>query len=151
MADTRVQTEVEDWVRDQWMPKEYAQRFRRQRVRLVNLSSGGVFDFDAVSDDSKIVACISTSGARTAGGNLAVGKLMKLRSDMLFLLMAEGDRKILLLTEQDMLEVCQKETIAGRLPTVIEIIHAQIPAELDARLRASRELASKEVRPTPRG
>jgi len=37
--------------------------------------SGGVFDFDAVSDDGKIVASISTSGSKTATGKYAVGKM----------------------------------------------------------------------------
>ncbi len=144
MADTRVQTEVEDWVREQWMPNELGQRFHRERVRL---SSGGVFDFDAVSDDRKIVASISTSGGRTSSGKLGVGKLHKLRSDMLFLLMAEGERKVLCLTERDMLEVCQKEANGGRVPKGIEIIYATVPAELDKRLKAAREVASREVRP----
>jgi hypothetical protein len=144
MADTRVQAEVEDWVREQWMPKEFGQRFHRERVRL---SSGGVFDFDAVSHDRKIVASISTSGGRTSSGKLGVGKLHKLRSDMLFLLMAEGERKLLCLTERDMLEVCEKEAKGGRVPKGIEIIYATVPAELDERLKAAREVASREVRP----
>ena len=61
MADTRVQLEVEEWVR--------LNRLHRERVRL---TSGGVFDFDAVSEDQKIVATTST-------GKLAVGKLVKRR------------------------------------------------------------------------
>ncbi len=144
MADTRVQTEVEDWVREHWMPKEYGQRFHRERVKL---SSGGVFDFDAVSDDRTIIASISTSSGRTANGKLGVGKLNKLRSDMLFLLMAEGGRKLLCLTERDMLELCQKEVKGGRVPKMIEIVHVKVPADLDERLKAARDVASREVRP----
>lgn len=86
MADTRVQLEVEDWVRDCWMLKEFGQKYHRTRLPL---SSGGVFDFDAVSDDRKTAACISTSSGMTARGKHAVGKLMKLRSDMLFLHLAK--------------------------------------------------------------
>ncbi|HYT19398.1 MAG TPA: hypothetical protein VEW05_04110 [Candidatus Polarisedimenticolia bacterium] len=78
MAQTGVQLEVEDWVRREWLPKEFGQRFTRERL---GLTSGGVFDFDAVSADEKIVASISTSAARTARGNLAVGKLTKIRSE----------------------------------------------------------------------
>ena len=81
MADTRVQLEVEDWVRREWMPHKLGQQFSRERVRL---SSGGVCDFDAVSSDRRIVAAISTSGAVTAGGKHAVGKLLKIRSDCFF-------------------------------------------------------------------
>ena len=81
MADTRVQLEVEDCVRREWMPNYFGKRFRRERLEL---SSGGVFDFDAVSDDESMVATISTSGAKTASGKQAVGKLLKIRSDMFF-------------------------------------------------------------------
>jgi hypothetical protein len=55
------------------------QPFFRNRVKL---SSGGVFDFDALSADRSVVACISTSAKNTATGNKGSGKLMKLRSDM---------------------------------------------------------------------
>ena len=105
MADTRVQLEVEDWVRDNWMSGEFGCDFYRKRLTL---SSGGVFDFDAVSQDGKIAACISTSGGKTARGKHAVGKLLKLRSDMLFLLLAkEPQKRIIVLTESDMLDVAQ--------------------------------------------
>lgn len=63
MADTRIQLEVEDWVRRNWMPTQYGSKFSRERLPL---RSGGVFDFDAVSEDRSIVGTISTSGARTS-------------------------------------------------------------------------------------
>lgn len=52
MADTRVQLDVEDWLRRNWMPTQYGTSFFRERLRL---RSGGVFDFDAVSADHSIV------------------------------------------------------------------------------------------------
>ena len=64
------------------------------RERL-SIRSGGVFDFDAVSEDRSIVATISTSGSKTSGGKNAVGKILKLRSDMLFLTMVEAERRII--------------------------------------------------------
>ena len=99
MADTGVQLEVEDWVRREWLPREFGQRFSRERLKL---TPGGVFDFDAVSADEKIVASISTSASRTATGKLAVGKLTKIRSDMLFLLMASCDQRLVILTDETM-------------------------------------------------
>jgi len=147
MADTRVQLEVEDWVRREWMPATFGQRFRRERVHLI---SGGVFDFDAVSDDDKVVATISTSGAATSGGKLAVGKLLKIRSDMLFLLLAQAERKLVVLTEQDMLDLCLKEREGGRVPSEIEFYHAKIPGALRAKLTDARKSASDEVQPRSR-
>jgi hypothetical protein len=144
MADTRVQLEVEDWVRREWMPQKFGQQFSRDRVRL---SPGGVCDFDAVSADRRIVASISTSGAMTAGGKHAVGKMLKIRSDMYFLLLAEADRRIVVLTEKDMHDRCIKDAQGGRVPSSIEFVRAEIPLELEARLRASRSTASDEVLP----
>lgn len=141
MADTRIQLEVEDWVRRNWMPTQYGTRFSRERLRL---TSGGVFDFDAVSDDHSIVATISTSGARTSTGKYAVGKMLKLRSDMLFLTLVEAERRIIVLTEQDMCDQCGKEAAAGRVPKDIEFVCALIPEDLRVRLVGSRLKASTE-------
>jgi hypothetical protein len=71
MADTRVQLEVEDWVRQEWMPQHFGVNFYRERLKI---RSGGVFDFDAVSADKSIVATISTSGAKTSGGKYAAAR-----------------------------------------------------------------------------
>lgn len=142
MADTRVQLEVEDWVRREWMTKRLGLRFSRERVRL---SSGGYFDADAVSEDFKIVAAISTSSARTSGGKNAVGKMLKIRSDMYFLLLSDAQRRLVVLTEADMHAQCQKEAAGGRVPKTIEFLHADIPSELKERLVASRGIASGEI------
>jgi len=130
------------------MQEKFGQPFHRDRIRL---KSGGLFDFDAVSADQSIVASISTSSAKTSSGKHAVGKMMKLRSDMLFLLMAElPTRRFIVLTEKCMLENCEKEKSGGRVPQEIQFLLAEIPAELSSRLAAARNLASKEVQPRQR-
>ena len=144
MALTRCQIECEDWVRREWMPSFFGQPFYRERMPL---SSGGVFDFDAVSADKTIAACISTSGARTATGKHAVGKLMKLRSDMLFLLLSQAPRKVMILCESDMHALCLRERESGRVPKEIEFVHAPLPDELAIKLAAARKLSSEEVSP----
>lgn len=143
MADTRIQLEVEDWVRRNWLAARFGEPFSRERMKLV---TGGVFDFDAVSQDGGTVACISTSGSRTAGGKAAVGKLLKIRSDLLFLSMAADARvRLLILTEADMLETCRREQANGRVPDGIEFLLADIPGELRERLKAARRRASREM------
>jgi len=48
------------------------------------------------------------------------GKLLKIRSDMLFLhLMVGLARKLIILTEPSMYEVCRKESNGGRAPNII--------------------------------
>jgi hypothetical protein len=147
VANTRVQTEVEDWLRTNWFPKQYGQRFHRERLKL---RSGGVFDFDAVSDDGKIVASVSTSAGKTASGKYGVGKMMKIRSDIYFLLLVDAQRKVVVFTERDMLDQFKREVDGGRVPSEIEFAFAEIPVELRQRLEQSREKASKEVTPSPR-
>jgi hypothetical protein len=142
MADTRIQLAVEDWVRRNWLAAHFDTKFSRERMPL---RSGGVFDFDAVSDDHSIVATISTGGSRTAAGKYAVGKMLKLRSDMLFLTMVEAKRRVVVLTEADMYKQCQKEVEGGRVPPEIEFVCAEIPEPLRVRLVAARAVASDEV------
>jgi len=131
------------------MPTQYGSKFSRERLPL---RSGGVFDFDAVSEDHSIVATISTSGARTSGGNHGSGKILKLRSDMLFLTMVDAKRRVMILTERDMCDRCEKEAAGGRVPKEIEFVCVPIPDELRtrlvaARLKASGEFSNKPVAP----
>lgn len=145
MADTTVQLEVENWVRENWMCVQFGQRFHLGRLKL---SGGGEFLFDAVSEDKSIAACISTSGFKTSSGKPGSGKLHKLRADMFFLLTAVGlKRKLLILTEPDMHEGCLGERKAGRVPPDIEFHLASIPDELHARLHKAKVVASREVTP----
>jgi hypothetical protein len=145
MADTRVQLEIEDWVREFWMAERFGRPFFRNRIKL---SSGGYFDFDAVSEDKTIAACISTSGAQTSSGKNAVGKMMKLRSDMLFLMMAEGlTQRLMILTDETMHVCCEKEMRGGRVPREITFVHAEIPEALRTKLLSARQLAAREVMP----
>jgi hypothetical protein len=141
MADTRVQLEVEDWVRQTWMPQHFGVNFYRERLKI---RSGGVFDFDAVSADKSIVATISTSGAKTAGGKNAVGKIMKIRSDILFLTMVEAKRRVVVLTERDMYEQYLREVQGGRVPPEVEFVYAPLCENINERLIAARLACSSE-------
>jgi hypothetical protein len=123
------------------MPSHFGMRFSRERLPI---RSGGVFDFDAVSDDHSVVAAISTSGSKTSGRKHAVGKILKLRSDMLFLTMVDTKRRVIVLTERDIYDQCKKETAGGRVPPEIEFVCAEIPDDLRTRLVAARLEASRE-------
>jgi hypothetical protein len=142
MADTTCQIECEDWVRRSWMQEQFGEPFFRERVKL---TSGGVFDFDAVNQDRTVVTTISTSSARTSGGNWATGAVMKLRSDMLFLLLAAPRRALLILTERNMYDLCIKEKSIGRAPQQIEFFHAPLPNELAAKLVTSKRRSADEA------
>jgi hypothetical protein len=143
MANTSCQIECEDWVRREWMKQTFGESFFRERVRL---TSGGVFDFDAVNADGSIVGTISTSSARTISGKWATGAVMKLRSDMLFLVLAAPKRTLLILTEKDMFELCKKEAASGRTPQQVEFFHAPLPNDLAGRLVDAKRRGSEEAR-----
>jgi hypothetical protein len=144
MADTRVQLEAEDWIQREWLPTKFNQQFRRERLRL---NSEGVFDFDAVSSDKTIVANISTSSGITSGGKNPSGKIQKLRADMLFLLMVKTDRRLIVLTEKSMYDLCLKEKANGRVPREIEFVLVELPESLAKSLQEAKPIASKEVSP----
>jgi len=147
MADTSVQHEVEDWVRRTWMRQQFGELFYRDRCKL---DPGGEFEFDAVSQDGKTIACISTSSARTAAGKHGVGKLQKIRADMLFLLLAKDvSRRFMVFTESDMYDLCVSEKAERkRVPACIEFFHAEIPDEMKQRLCDGRARASREASPS---
>jgi len=50
---------------------------------------------------------------------------------MLFLTMATAQHRIVVLTEPDMLDLCNKERAGGRVPAEIEFVCAAIPENLD--------------------
>jgi hypothetical protein len=144
MADTRIQLMVENWVRQNWLPGKFIQSFSPKRIQL---SAGGYFVFDAVSEDGSIVANISTSSGVTSGGKIPSGKVHKLRADMLFLLMVKADHRLIVLTEKGMYDLCIKERANGRVPLEIEFALAELPEMLRKSLREARAIASIEVSP----
>ena len=126
------------------MPLQFNDSFFRERVRL---SPGGQFDFDAVNVNKTIAAAISTSGARTASGKNAVGKMNKIYHDLYFLLLSEVERKIMIFTEEDMYMKCLEVRELGRIPGNIEFYLASIPDDLRIKLEKARLKASQEVTP----
>lgn len=144
MSDSKVQLDIEKWIREEWLPKVFGQKFRPAPLKL---ESGGMFNFDAVSQDNMIVVNISTSGVKTASGNPGSGKKQKLRADMFFLMMTETEKRLIALTEKDMFNFWEAEKQAGRVPREIEFIHVELPKDLKNKLLEAKKIASKEVSP----
>jgi len=147
MADTRVQHRVERWIVDQELPRIYGEPFSK---RSIQLTCGGTFQFDAVSADAKIVACVSTSCCQTASGRNAIGKFHKIKADTLYLLHATAtERLVLVFTDPGMLAHFEKERTRGRFPpaTVIELRLIELPQILADELRMATKVASVEVSP----
>lgn len=121
MADSKVQHKVERWIVEHELPKVYGEPFAK---RIVSLTWGGSFEFDAVSADAKVVACVSTSCCRTASGKNAIGKFHKIKADTLYLLHANAtERLVLVFTDPGMVKHFEAERQRGRFPpaTAIEL------------------------------
>jgi hypothetical protein len=71
MSSSHVQIECEKWIVDTWLPRRYGTPFRKQRLVM---QSRGLFEFDAVSTDMKIIGNISTATAFYLPGQRRIGK-----------------------------------------------------------------------------
>lgn len=147
MADTSINLVAERWIVAHGLSDHFAgQLFRPKKLKL---SWGGFFAFDAVSEDEGVVVSITTSAARTASGNVATAKYQKLKTDALYLLhIAHKCRQVMVFTEACMREYFAAVATAGRFPPSIELMHVELPTDLQAKVVATRVLASKETSPT---
>ena len=143
MANSQFRLVVEKYVRAN-IAQELGQAFRAAPVRLLD---GGAFDCDAVSADDKILGCICTNAGLTISGRCAAPKLHKVRSDILFLLRAHADRRMIVLTDKAMYDLCRRQALAGRMPAEIEFTFVPVPQAMQAQLRRSHEQAAREVTP----
>ncbi|MFI5252397.1 MAG: hypothetical protein ACHQQQ_08210 [Bacteroidota bacterium] len=146
MANTNAHVEAEKWIREIELSRRYGQPFR---ARNLLLRSRGEFKFDAVSDDQKIVAVISTSAGITRKGSQATAKLQKIRSDVywFFMLEHQPERRLLVFTEQTMIDLINGEKKKGRFPSDFEIVKVELPNDLAQKVLNSQLEASREVSP----
>ncbi len=142
MADAKAQIEAKKWIREVFLPKKYGQSFQQ---RDLTIQSRGQFKFDAVSDDNEIVAVISTSPGFMPSGKVATDALMKVRSAALWVLMLEltPQKRLLVLSDQSMIDLVKDERKRGRFPKEFEIVKVKLPSELAARVEESRGTASE--------
>ena len=146
MADTSVHHTAEAWIVEFGLPQHFAgESFGGKKMKL---TWGGFFAFDAVNQSETVVVAISTSSAVTATGKQATAKFQKLKTDALYLLHLDAKtRCVMVFTEESMLQYFKKAALAGRFPPSIELLHIPLPAELHAKVLASRLVASRETSP----
>jgi hypothetical protein len=149
MADTSVQGKVERWIVENDLPRRFEDRtFTKRRVPL---TWGGLFECDAVSTDGEVVVCVSTSCCRTARDRPAIGKFHKLKADAFYLLhTTDAKRRVMVFTDEGMLEHFTRERSRGRFPPAnqIELVLVNLPTPIALELRQARRSASVEVSPT---
>jgi hypothetical protein len=112
---------------------------RKMPIRW-NGEGNGSFEFDAVSADGRIVACLSTAG------NLYPGQLRKLIMDAAFMwLVPDAQRQILGVVDEHVAEKLEALKRRGRLPPKTEIVVLHLPGQMRADLESFRKLAAVEV------
>lgn len=141
MVNTRrLTTAVEDHVRDV-LSAEHQVVFRRQRVKL---QPGGYHEFDAVSDNGRVVASVKTA----AGGRSRhpAGKVASCLAELYFLSLVRAHRKYLVLTSADFHRMFLT-AMAGKIPNGVEIVHIPLPADVQSRVAAVQEAGTDETQP----
>jgi len=66
---------------------------------------------------------------------------------MLFLLMIQAEKRLIVLTKKDMYNLCQKEKKEWAGSLEIEFIHAKLPENLADLLKEAKRIAVTEVSP----
>jgi hypothetical protein len=140
MVNTRyLSTAVEDHVRDV-LSAEYQIVFRRQRVKL---QPGGYHEFDAVSDNGRVVASVKTAAAT---GRHPGGTLTNCLAELYLLTIVRAHKKILVLTSPDFHRMFMA-AMAGKVPNGIAIMHVPLPAEIQARVESVQQAGTDETQP----
>ncbi len=147
MADTSAQKRAELWIVRHFLPNQFnGLSFEELHVPLV---WGGRFAFDAVCADRSIVGLVSTSAAKTSSGKQAAAKIQKLKCDTLYLTNVDVQcRKLLIFSEESMLNHFQNDVRIGRFPKGVELLHAELPPDILAGVAAARLEAQREVSPS---
>ncbi|MGH3881575.1 MAG: hypothetical protein ACRDSK_31520 [Actinophytocola sp.] len=143
MANTRyLTTAVEDEVRNR-LSETHQVAFHKRTLRL---QTGGDHEFDAVSDNGRIVASVKTASGRTSGGGHPAGTVVNCIAELYFLTQVRARRRLLVLTSPEFHTIFMR-AVQGKIAAGIEIVHIPLPAELQARLSAVQQVANDEVQP----
>lgn len=143
MSNTQAQKNAEQYIIRKYLKPTYSQDFLEKPIPL---KWGGKFKPDAISEDGKIAAVISTSRPRTASGKSASGKFHKMRSDALFLLNLKGvNTRLMIFTEKDMYDYFIGDQEHGRFPNGIELMHCMLDKKHQVTVEDSRKRASREM------
>jgi len=141
MVNTRqLTTAVEDHVRDM-LSAEHQIVFHRQRVRL---QPGGYHEFDAVSDNGRIVASVKTASG--TGGRTPAGKVTSCIAELYFLSLARANKKFLVLTSADFYRMFVA-AMDGKIPNGVEVLHIALPDDVQARVAAVQQSGTDETQP----
>jgi len=145
MANTNtLKTKVEPYVRD-WLATKFGRPFRSEFLTLSRVKNEPAeHEFDAVSEDRKIVCGIKTASWKTSGNKRGSGKIQGAYAEIYFLDHADAPEKYLVLTDKEFFDNLQRD-IQGKLPPNTALLYCELSDDLkrevnDVRARSRREL-----------
>ncbi len=138
MKSTDVYTEIEHWIREVYLPKEFGQKFQEKSLLL---QSRGEAKFAAVSEDGEVVAAICTRPGYGSNGKVDEDALLKVRSDALKILWLDATpaKRFIAVADPSMIRLLKEEKRKGRFPKEMHIVRIKLPSELEAKLEEARK------------
>ena len=147
MVDTTyIKRMVEPYVREE-LGREFGIKFSS---RVLALTTGGTHEFDAVSDDQKIVASIKSAGGKTARGKRPSGKIKDSEAELYYLTLVQSETRLLVLTAPEFHDIMAKR-LEGRLASGITLKLIKLPVEMQTQIAQIQTNASTEVSRQPGG
>lgn len=145
MANTTfLKDKVEPYVRE-WLAQKLGKSFSKQFLPLTRVNGQAKsHEFDAVSEDKKIICAIKTASWKTSGGRRGAGKIQSAYAEIYFLDHVDAPEKYLVLTDPEFYENLKRDS-QGRLPLGIDLLHCELSESLKSevdriRINSRREL-----------
>jgi hypothetical protein len=145
MANTTyLKKTVENYVRER-LREKFGQPFSSKSLSLTRVQGQArTHEFDAVSEDGKIVCSIKTASWKTSGGRRGSGKIHGAYAEIYFLDHVEAREKYLVLTDPEFCENLKRNS-QGRLAPRVSLIDCELPQELKTEVDKIRVTSRGEL------
>jgi len=145
MADTTyLKGTVECYVRE-CLAKKFGRPFSSKFLPLARVQGEAhTHEFDAVSEDGKIVCSIKTASWKTGGGKRGSGKIQGAYAEIYFLDHVDAEQKYLVLTDAEFYENL-KRNLQGRLAPGVNLMNCELPEDLKREVDKIRVTARGEL------
>jgi hypothetical protein len=145
MANTTfLKEKVEPHVRE-WLAEKFGKPFGSKFLPLVRVEgTAKTHEFDAVSEDKKIVCGIKTASWKTGGGRRGAGKIQGAYAEIYFLDHVDAQEKYLVLTDPEFFENLTRNS-QGRLPADIRLLYCKLSEELKKEVDEIRVASRREL------
>ena len=148
MADTHeIKRQIEPYVRGK-LSERFGVTFSKRMLPLTGCD--GVHEFDAVSEDGRIVASVKSSSGRTSGQRNPSGKFHASFEELYSLSLVAAEQRLLVLTSHEFFDLFKKRS-EGRIVPGIELWHCPLSPELELLIGQIASEASDEIDRGKRG